>query len=73
MKRILIYSLLLIPFFAKAQGKEKDTNLPKGNDSFVEKNYTDAEADYRISESKNPKKSNCFIQFRKCCLQTKSS
>jgi len=41
---------------AKAQEKEKDKDLPKGNDSFVEKKYTDAEADYRISESKHPKK-----------------
>lgn len=30
--------------------------MPKGNDSFAEKKYEDAEADYRISESKNPKK-----------------
>ena len=31
--------------------------MPKGNDSFAEKKYDDAEAEYRISESKNPKKS----------------
>jgi len=57
MKKIFIYSLILISFLAKAQEKEKDKNLPKGNDSFVEKKYDDAEAEYRISESKNPKKS----------------
>lgn len=56
MKKIVLYSLLLISFLAKAQEKEKDSDLPKGNDSFVEKKYDDAEADYRISESKNPKK-----------------
>ncbi len=57
MKNIILYSLILISFLAKAQNKEKDKNLPKGNDSFVEKKYADAEAEYRISESKNPKKS----------------
>lgn len=57
MKKLLLYSLILISFLAKAQEKEKDNHLPKGNDSFVEKNYADAEADYRISESGNPKKS----------------
>jgi tetratricopeptide (TPR) repeat protein len=53
----VLYSLLLISFLAKAQEKKKDKNLPKGNDSFVEKKYADAEAEYRISQSKNPKKS----------------
>ena len=55
MKNILLYSLILISFLAKAQEKKKDKNLPKGNDSFVEKKYADAEAEYRISQSKNPK------------------
>lgn len=57
MKKIVLYSLILISFLAKAQEKEKDKNLPKGNDSFAEKKYADAEAEYRISESKSPKKS----------------
>ena len=57
MKKILLYSLILISFLAKAQEKEKDKDLPKGNDSFVEKKYADAEVEYRISESKSPKKS----------------
>ena len=56
MKKLLLYSLILISFLAKAQDKEKDKDLPKGNDSFAEKKYADAEAEYRISESKNPKK-----------------
>lgn len=54
MKKILLYSFLLLSLAFQAQ--EKDTDLPKGNDSFVEKKYADAEADYRVSESKNPKK-----------------
>lgn len=57
MKKWLLYSFVLVSFLANAQKKEKDTNLPKGNDSFAEKKYADAEAEYRISESKNPKKS----------------
>lgn len=56
MKKIVLYCLLLISFLAKAQNKEKDKNLPKGNESFVEKKYADAEAEYRISQSKTPKK-----------------
>lgn len=56
MKRLLIYFLLLTSFFANAQKKEKDITLPEGNEAFAEKKYTNAEADYRISQSKFPKK-----------------
>lgn len=56
MKRLLIYFLLLTSFFANAQKKDKDITLPEGNEAFAEKKYTDAEADYRISQSKFPKK-----------------
>ncbi len=56
MKTILTYSLILISFCVNAQQKEKDKFLPKGNEAFEEKNYVDAEADYRISQSKFPKK-----------------
>ncbi|HNP32359.1 MAG TPA: tetratricopeptide repeat protein [Flavobacterium sp.] len=55
MKKLLLYSFTLLSFAIQAQEKDKD--LPKGNDSFSEKKYADAEAEYRISESKNPKKS----------------
>ena len=55
MKKLLLHSFLLLSFAVNAQ--EKDKNLPKGNDSFAEKKYADAEAEYRISESKTPKKS----------------
>ncbi len=56
MKKLLLYSLLILSFLAKAQEKGKDSHLPKGNDAFADKNYVDAEAEYRISESKNNKK-----------------
>lgn len=54
MKKLLLYCFILLSLAVHAQEKDKD--LPKGNDSFAEKKYADAEADYRISESKNPKK-----------------
>jgi tetratricopeptide (TPR) repeat protein len=51
---ILLFSLCGL---GELYAQEKDKNLPKGNDSFSDKKYDDAEAEYRISESKNPKKS----------------
>ncbi len=54
MRKVLLYSFLLLSLAINAQ--EKDTDLPKGNDSFDEKKYADAEAEYRLSESNNPKK-----------------
>ena len=54
MKQLIVYSLLLVSFVTFAQ--QKDKFLPKGNEAFAEKKYADAEAEYRISESKNPKK-----------------
>ncbi|PWA06884.1 tetratricopeptide repeat protein [Flavobacterium psychrotolerans] len=53
MKNSIIYGVLLLSLASFAQ--EKDKNLPKGNEEFVAKKYTDAEADYRISQSKSPK------------------
>ena len=37
MKKLLLYSLILFSFLAKAQNKEKDTHLPEGNGAFTEK------------------------------------
>lgn len=54
MKQFTIYVCLLFSVVAFSQ--QKDNNLPDGNKSFVAKNYVDAEADYRISASKFPKK-----------------
>ncbi|MBL7867616.1 MULTISPECIES: tetratricopeptide repeat protein [Flavobacterium] len=56
MRQLLIYTLLLFSFAAIAQEKDKDKNLPRGNKEFKEKNYVDAEAEYRISLSKSPTK-----------------
>ena len=37
--------------------QEKDKTLPKANDEYNESKYADAEADYRISNSKFPNRS----------------
>ena len=55
MKNLIVYSLLFISFVTLAQ--EKDKNLPKGNEEFEAKKYADAEANYRISQSKKTKNS----------------
>lgn len=52
MKGVLLYTLLLFSFAAFSQ--EKDKNLPKGNEEFADKNYAEAEANYRIAKSKAP-------------------
>ena len=49
------YKREVVPFITGAQ--KKDKNIPKGNDFFMDNKYSDAEADYRISESLNPKNS----------------
>ncbi|WP_298397288.1 tetratricopeptide repeat protein [Flavobacterium sp.] len=54
MKNSITLLLILISFAIKAQ--EKDKFLPKGNEEFAEKKYADAEANYRISQSKFKKK-----------------
>ncbi|MGV9002618.1 tetratricopeptide repeat protein [Flavobacterium sp.] len=56
MKQLLIYFILLTSFASTAQKKEKDLMLSQGNEAFAEKKYADAEADFRISHSKFPKK-----------------
>jgi len=53
MRNFLLYSLFLIAVAASAQ--EKDKHLPIGNNAFDAKKYADAEAEYRISQSKTTK------------------
>jgi tetratricopeptide (TPR) repeat protein len=54
MKKLITYCLILISFAMKAQ--EKDKFLPEGNEKFADKNYVDAEANYRLSQAKFKKK-----------------
>lgn len=59
MKKLLTYSLLLcaLAAFSQEKAKEpKDKNLPQGNKNFNNKAYADAEAQYRVSQSKSPAK-----------------
>ncbi|MEW5677414.1 tetratricopeptide repeat protein [Flavobacterium enshiense] len=53
MKQFVHYMFLLFSVTLLAQ--EKDKNLPKGNRQFEEKNYAEAEVEYRKSQFKNPK------------------
>ena len=55
MNKIIYSVVLLISGFLFSQ--ESDKNLYAGNQSFAQKNYATAEADFRITESKkSPKK-----------------
>ena len=53
MKQALIYGLFFLSLAAFAQ--ETDKHLPEANSEFDRKQYVDAEANYRISQSKMPK------------------
>ena len=54
--RKIVYILLLLNCITLFS-QEKDKNLYNGNQSFTEKKYVDAEAEYRVTESKkSPKK-----------------
>lgn len=55
MKKIILHLLLLFSFVANAQ--QKDRILPKANEEYAENKFVDAEADYRISNSKFPNRS----------------
>ena len=54
MKNYILYILLPFSFVVSAQ--EKDKTLPKANDEYSEKKFVEAEANYRISNSKFPKR-----------------
>ena len=54
LKNLLLLTTILLSFAVKAQ--EKDKYLPQANEEFEAKNYVEAEANYRISQSKFPKK-----------------
>jgi len=56
MKNLLLYILLTLSFAVSAQ--EKDKTLPEANEQYSQKQFVDAEANYRISHSKFPKKAD---------------
>ncbi|HSD13815.1 MAG TPA: tetratricopeptide repeat protein [Flavobacterium sp.] len=55
MKHLILYTFLLFSVCLSAQ-KKKDKNLPQGNEKFNEKEFAEAEADYRISQFQNPRR-----------------
>jgi len=54
MKKVFIYSFFLISFAVFAQ--DKDKTLPKANEEYTQNKFVEAEANYRISHSKFPKR-----------------
>jgi tetratricopeptide (TPR) repeat protein len=54
MKKGILYILLLVSCTVFAQ--EKDKTLPKANDEYAQKQFVEAEANYRVSKSKFPKR-----------------
>lgn len=54
MKNFILYIILMLSFAVSAQ--EKDKTLPKANAEYAEKKFAEAEANYRISNSKFPKR-----------------
>jgi tetratricopeptide (TPR) repeat protein len=54
MKNYILYIFLTLSFAVSAQ--EKDKTLPKANEDYAEKKFVEAEANYRISHSKFPKR-----------------
>ncbi len=58
MKRFLkiLVGVLLFIINMNSFGQDKDKDLPKANEDFVSKNYSEAEAGYRVSSSNDSKK-----------------
>ena len=54
MKNLLLYILLTFSLTVSAQ--EKDKTLPDANEEYKQNKFVDAEANYRISQSRFPKK-----------------
>jgi tetratricopeptide (TPR) repeat protein len=54
MKNSILYIIFILPLFVFSQ--QKDNHLPNGNAQFENKQYTEAEAEYRMSLSENPGK-----------------
>ncbi|KVV13281.1 tetratricopeptide repeat protein [Flavobacterium sp. TAB 87] len=55
MRHFILTFLLCVSAFLSAQ--EKDKALPTANEEYAQKNYVDAEANYRISQSRFPNRS----------------
>ncbi|MDV6167824.1 tetratricopeptide repeat protein [Flavobacterium sp. DG1-102-2] len=74
MRRLLTYSLLLFTVLSFAQAKKKtDKDLAKGNSQFMDNDYIDAEASYRISQSKNPTQATAAYNMGNAIYRQKSN
>lgn len=73
MNKLILYSVLLISFWATAQKKEKDTYLPKGDEAFVEKKFSAAEAEYRVSEARFEKKAKASYNLANAIYKQKQT
>ncbi len=65
------YFLFLIGIQSYAQ--KKDSDLPKANEEFAAKNYTEAEAKYRMSQSKFPEKATSTYNLGNAIYSQKQS
>ncbi|SHF80531.1 Tetratricopeptide repeat-containing protein [Flavobacterium fluvii] len=54
MRNFILYMILMFSFAVSAQ--EKDKTLPKANEEYAEKKFVEAEANYRVSNSKFSKR-----------------
>jgi tetratricopeptide (TPR) repeat protein len=61
MKKVFVSILLVFSLAITAQ--EKDALLPKANEEFAAKKYADAEANYRISHSKFPRRTVAYYNL----------
>ena len=61
MKKVFVSILLIFSLAITAQ--EKDALLPKANEEFAAKKYVDAEANYRISHSKFPRRTVAYYNL----------
>lgn len=70
-KNIILHLLLLISFVANAQ--QKDRILPKANAEYAENKFVEAEANYRISDSKFPNKATAPFNLGNTIYKQKQS
>ena len=71
MKNIILYLIVLFSFVANAQ--QKDRLLPKANEEYAENKFADAEATYRISDSKFPSKATAPFNLGNSIYKQKQS
>jgi len=55
MKRVNTFWMLLVLFFSGLSAQERDKHLSEGNAAYSDKKYAKAEANFRVSVSKNGK------------------